>query len=341
MDEAALRVVALTGGHDVPSARFRIRQLIPSLLQESIVLRELCPTVSSYPPQGTIARILWAPAALLTRLPGILFSRRADVVVFQRELVSTLVTLEPLAGKPRILDVDDAIHLRGRGGFTQRLCSYVDHVVCGNAYLANHYSRLVKNVSIVPTAVNAVRYCPAVGASTRPIIGWIGTSANYQNLAVAGKGIARALAEIADARLRIVADRPPELPDVPADRVEFIPWSRENEVRLIQEMTVGIMPLLDNEWNRGKCSYKMLQYMACGVPVVVSPVGMNVEVLSLGDIGVGVSNADQWTEALLMYLRDQDLAKVTGERGREIILKHFSIDVIVPRLAAIWREVAG
>lgn len=125
---------------------------------------------------------------------------------------------------------------------------------------------------------------------------------------------------------------------MPADRVEYVPWSPESEASVIQSFDVGIMPLDDSPWARGKCSYKMLLYMACGIPVVVSPVGMNAEVLALGSCGLGATSESVWNESLAHLLEDRHARLSYGHRGREIVLNEFSITTVAPRLASVLRR---
>ncbi len=107
----------------------------------------------------------------------------------------------------------------------------------------------------------------------------------------------------------------------------------------LQSFAVGIMPLSDTPWSRGKCSFKMLTYMAAGLPVVVSPVGMNREVLALGDCGFAATSRDDWVDALSIVLREQERSRAMGAIGRRIVENHFSRDVIAPRLAMLLQRV--
>jgi glycosyltransferase involved in cell wall biosynthesis len=125
---------------------------------------------------------------------------------------------------------------------------------------------------------------------------------------------------------------------LPAERVEYIPWSPENEVRTIQEMSVGLMPADDSLWARGKCSYKMLLYLSCGVPAVVSPVGMNQEVLSLGRVGFGPRSEAEWVDCLISLLENPEQAQQMGEHGRRVVEEQFSLQVLTPRLASYIKK---
>lgn len=339
-----VKVAALTSGKNVPSARFRVRQLIPSLAKHGVELREFVPLVSKYPPERKYLRPAWGVAALAARIPAVFATYRYDIVLFQRELISTFVTLEPLTRRPRVLDVDDAIYLHRGGRFAERLARLVDLVICGNDFLADHFSKWNKNVTVIPTAIDTHRFVPLErlqqgSLEERYVIGWTGTSSNFKYLYSIETALKRVMEIFPDVVLRVIADKKPNFRTIPAERVQFIPWSPENEVKSVQSMTVGIMPLAAGEWEKGKCSYKMLQYMACGIPVVVSPVGTNAQILALGEVGLAANSQDEWVEALRWILTaSREVREKMGSEGRKVVEAYFSIDVVAPRLAQLLKE---
>ena len=313
-----LNVAALTSGRNVPSARFRVRQLIPALQKNGVYMHEFIPRVSKYPPATKWLRPLWGGAALAARIPAVMATHGYDVVFLQRELVSTFLTLEFFTKRPRVLDVDDAIFLYRRGHFVERLAHQCDLIVCGNDY---------------PKKVTDDVRCD--------VIGWTGTSSNFKYLYEIESALATVLKACPDVILRVIADIKPTFRSIPERRINFIRWSPENEVKGIQSMSIGIMPLTDSAWARGKCSFKMLQYMACGVPVVVSPVGMNLQVLSLGAVGLGASNQNEWIEALVGLLVNEKQRVAMGINGRSIVEERFSIQVVAPCLGACLRDLVA
>jgi glycosyltransferase involved in cell wall biosynthesis len=173
------------------------------------------------------------------------------------------------------------------------------------------------------------------------IIGWSGTSGNLRLLEALDCELAAVLERFQGAHLRVICDRAPNFNRVPASRVEFIHWSPETEVDALRDLSVGLMPLTDTEWSRGKCAFKMLTYMACGVPAVVSPIGMNAELLAEAEVGFGATTTDDWIEAISILLKDGSLAATLGENGRKQVETAYSVNVIAPRLAAIMKEIAG
>jgi len=317
-----------------------VPQLISALRESGVHFQEFIPRVSKYPPAAKWLRPLWGGAALAARIPAVLATHWYDAVFLQRELVSTFLTLEPLTRHPRVLDVDDAIYLHRGGRFAERLARRCDLILCGNDYLGDVFSRWNKNVKVIPTAVDIRRYVPkkATGVEHLDVIGWIGTSANFKYLYEIETALAAVLKACPDVILRIIADDKPAFRSIQERRIDFIPWSPENEVKGIQGMSIGIMPLSNSAWTRGKCSFKMLQYMACGVPVVVSPVGMNSQVLSLGAVGLGASNQNEWIDALVGLLGDEKQRINMGINGRSIVKERFSIHVVAPSLAGCLRD---
>lgn len=172
------------------------------------------------------------------------------------------------------------------------------------------------------------------------MIGWSGLPSGFPYLLAIDRPLAVVLQKHPEARLRVVSRRRPRFEHVPADRVEFIEWSEEVEVETIQGMAVGLMPLDETPWSLGKCSYKMLLYMACGVPAVVSPVGMNAEVLGKGPVGLGPRTEDEWVDALDSLLKDPLRAGEMGRAGRGVILANYSLNIVAPRLASHLQEFA-
>src|SRR6266700_293373 len=343
--DAAVRVAAFTGGGHISAARFRVRQYIPVLRVHGIQMEEFFARGGSWPPISRNRRPFWLIGTVVDRVPSVIRSHKYHLTFLQRELVSTLMTLEPFTKRPRVFDVDDAVWLNrgGRTGFGSIL-KRCEGVICGNHFLAETARQWNHNICLIPTPVDTERYVPSpmlrTGNSTR-IIGWSGLGVGLKYLYEIEKALVPVLNKHRDVVLRVVSEMPTQFRNLSRSQFEYIPWSPSNEVRTIQEMSVGIMSVEDTLWARGKCRYKMLLYMSCGVPVVVSPVGMNVEVLGLGRIGFGPRTADEWTEALEWLLGNSGEATTMGKAGREIIEQHYSLKVHGPRLASFVRSIVA
>jgi glycosyltransferase involved in cell wall biosynthesis len=330
-----IQIAALTGGLNTPSTRFRVRQYIPHLQKRGI-------EVAEHIPRWGESCGLPSPFKMVSRIPGLIRSRHADLVWISRDLVQGYATFERLVRRPRILDVDDAIWLsRPFGKYGQPwVARGMDAVIAGNDYLADYYSRYCKTIYILPTALDTERYTPrpsVADSENRFVIGWTGLRSNYKYLEMIEPVLKRFLEEHRNAQLMLVSNQPWASTLLPPDRIRFCPWTPQDETRLLHEMTVGLMPLPDEPWTRGKCSFKMLQYMASGLPVIVSPVGMNQQVLEKGQVGMAAQTADQWLDALESLYRGRDVGRKMGQTGRQVVEKHYAVSIIADKLADIFR----
>jgi glycosyltransferase involved in cell wall biosynthesis len=173
--------------------------------------------------------------------------------------------------------------------------------------------------------------------TSKRIIGWTGVASNLKYLLSIESALAAVLERLPDAILRVVSGARPQFRLLDDVRVQFIPWSPGNDVETIREMSIGLMPIEDSPWGRGKCSYKMLQYMSCGLPVVVSPVGMNKELLALGKVGFGPQSDAEWVDCISWLLENPEKGREMGAVGRKIVQESYSIPVLAPRLAGYIR----
>jgi len=338
-DMRDLLVAALTGGVNDPSSRFRVRQYVPALRSHGVILEDHVARFGRYPPAAHSRRMPWGVARLAEATGQALASRKADITIIQREMLSTLMTAEPLTRHPRVFDVDDAIWMSSRFGSADAIARRCDVVICGNDFLAEHFSGIAPHIEVVPTAVDTERWVPIVRAAMPELrIGWTGTSGNLRYLRLITPSIREALNAVPRAKFVVMSDRPPRFDGFPEDRVEYLQWSPGTEVQFAQSLTVGLMPLTDGEWERGKCAYKMLLYLACGVPAIVSPVGANALVLNRGNdhsVGIAASTTQQWTDAMVALLTDSSLGSELGHNGRELVDSTYSIRAIAPQLAAV------
>jgi len=331
-----LRVAAFTGGAMMPSARLRVRQYVRPLAALGIALDERWPALTAFPPHSRLMRPAWLAGTLLQRFAQIVAAGRPDLTLLQREMVSTLPTLEGLTWRPRLLDIDDAVHLRRGGWAARRLAGLADLVVVGNSWLADIWRRWNPAVEILPTAIDIAHYTPCP-LPERPAIGWIGSAWNLPYLAAIAPALQRVVRHFPETEIAVCCDRRPDLPGLP---VRYVPWSETAEAGFLAAITVGVMPLADGPWERGKCSFKMLQYMAAGRPCVVSPVGMNREILAEAELGLAAASEDEWAEALSSLLADRAAAARLGQAGRAVAEAHYSLAALAPRLAALLRRVA-
>lgn len=246
---------------------------------------------------------------------------------------------------PYVYDFDDAFYLKYalRGGWQARILGRkFEHfmagasvIAAGNQVLGGHASQFNDDVRIVPTVVDHRRYLPATGSREKDYfnVGWIGSPSSIRCLSVVREPLA-CLARDGPVRLTVVGGIASEIPGVD---VVNVPWSENTEVELIRTFDVGIMPLEDEPWTRGKCAFKLIQYMACGVPAVGSAVGANVEVIG-DDAGFLAGNDDEWLGALRRIRDDAAMAARIGEAGRSKVADHYSLLSQVPAYERILRD---
>ncbi|WP_172599994.1 glycosyltransferase family 4 protein [Sulfuricystis multivorans] len=292
------------------------------------------------------------PTTVTGRLALLAVARRHDCIVLQKKLFPVSYSRLLKMANPRIVfDVDDAVMFHElersetvRGKFFVRFMAIAaasQQVVAGNRFLAEFASAARpaddKGVAVMPTPVDTSRM-PAKSCHTsshRITIGWIGTKGNLQQL-VPLRGILSQLAqEFPQMQLRIVADASIEIPGVPLD---FKPWSAEEEITDLHGFDIGIMPLADTLWSRGKGGYKLLQYMAAGLPAVASPVGINNDILRHGENGLLAATAAEWYTCLRDLLADAGLRERLGRAARKTAESDYSLDEYLRRYAALIED---
>ena len=336
------------------SSRIRFLQFLPMLEQEGFKfdvqpLLDNAYVRSLYGgPRVGAARIV---SAYARRLRALRRRMQYDVIWLEKEALPWLPTwleIARLEGIPYVVDYDDAWFHRYESHWLSPLLGHkidavmrVAHtVVAGNDYLARRARQAgARHVEIVPTAIDLERYrdLPAVPASRTATVGWIGIplNAHYLNIIEPALRVATAETRI---NLHVVgAPVPPELTGIPA---ESFPWSEESEIGRIAAFDIGLMPLHDTPWERGKCAYKLLQVMAAGKPVIASPVGANVQVVRHGVNGFLAETTEEWAGAL-RKLADPELRCRMGEEARRTVADHYATAVTVPRLASILSEAAA
>lgn len=353
-----LRVCAVTSGHDVPSSRFRVRQHISALRSHAIHVDEQIPRHDQYadlpPPLHRLhlrdrffpGYLAWMAFRLAFRVPGVIRSHSYDITWLEREIQPGIPTMEWALKRPIVWDIDDSIWLKKPfGNKTAKILSRISRIgIAGNCFLADYLNGLgVREVVIVPTAVDTNRFVPRIQPDGRDrfIIGWTGTSSNFRYLSDIEPALRAFLAKHRNACLSIISDTPPRFERLPLNQVLFTPWSPQVEARAINEFDIGIMPLADDDWSRGKCAFKMLQYMACGKAVIVSPVGMNIDVMKkLGQSGLFANGISEWKDAFEYLYANRDVCHRWGLDGRRVAESNYSVDVISNRLASIFYSIS-
>jgi glycosyltransferase involved in cell wall biosynthesis len=342
-----------------PGQRFRIEQWDPYLRREGIEI-----TYAPFAP-AHLTTLLQQPGRLAQKAGGIakaLRNRLRDawkapafdlVYVFREGALLGPALIEQVLssrGVPFVFDFDDAIWVRYVSpansylsylrfpGKTATLCRLACHVMVGNNYLGDYASRYNERVSIVPTTIDTVKYTPILPrADQRPVIGWTGSYSTIQYLRQV-RGALERLHARRDFRVVVVGGTGF---DADAVEVEHRPWRSATEVQDISGFDIGIMPLPDAEWERGKCGLKALQYMALGIPSVVSPVGVNREIIEHGRNGFLATTEEDWVVTLDRLLVDPELRFRVGRAARVTVEERFSATVHAPRVAQVFRSAVG
>lgn len=336
------------------ATRFRLQQFVPYLFGRGIAAT-IRPFLTAteltllYAPQKPVAMTKMACAALGRRLEDLVTASRCDLVVIQREaaLVGPPViewALTRAVGVPLVFDFDDAIwepyvsptygrwlprlvKMPQKTNYTVRVAR---QVIVGNEHLAAYARRHNANVTVVPTVVDTDVFEPRVKSNPVPVIGWIGThstAAYLLRLAPALQRLARTHAFV----LRVVgADV--VLPGVPT---EVRAWNLAREVADFQSLDIGLYPMVDDAWSRGKSGLKAVQYMACGVPVVASPVGSVLGIITPGHNGYLARSDDDWVRLLTNLLEDAGLRQRIGDAGRATAVCDWSLRKFAPVFADV------
>lgn len=275
---------------------------------------------------------------------------RFDVAIVHCELFPFIpAAIEgSLLRRPYLYDMDDAFYLRYRAGGKRifrpllgnkfdRMMEGASAITAGNRNLADYSRRFNGNVVHLPTVVDTTRYVPRRASREGAFrVGWIGSPSTARYLELLAEPLSTLGAEI-PMEFVVVGGKAPRLRNV---EVSELAWSEATEIDIINSFDVGVMPLTDDEWSRGKCAFKLIQYMACGVPVVASPVGANADVIS-PDSGMLAGTGDEWMQALRTLHADRSLRKAMGAAARERVESQYSLGGTLPRLAALIQQSAG
>jgi len=282
---------------------------------------------------------------------------RYDVVWIEKEIFpffpAIAERLLKLFGIPYIVDYDDAVfHTYDLsssalvrtllGSKIDAVMRHAECVIAGNAYLADRAIKAgAPHVEVIPTVVEHSRYGKTLLApSKKLVIGWIG-SPSTEKYVVQIRDALRAACETYGARVLLMGASEGVIDELQGIDVEVHTWSEDAETGFVQALDIGIMPLIDGLWEKGKCGYKLIQYMACGVPVIASPVGVNVDIVEGNECGVLATDISDWHRCLDTLLNDQNLRLFYGSNGVYAVENFFSVQVQAPRIRDIFLAAGG
>lgn len=331
-----------------PGQRYRVEAFLPALARRGITVRydwllDRQDLAVFYGRDGAWRKGTIAATAALRRLASVLRAPGIDAFFVQREaffLGGAWSEALAAAQAPLVYDFDDAIWIRtlseANRAYTwlknvdkmPRLVALARTVIAGNDYLA-HWARGQTDdpakVHVVPTCIDTDAYAPPPRRDhAGPItIGWSGSRSTLAHYRALLPVLERVAARLGDrVRFRVMGDPTFEHPPLGL-RGEI--WSPEAERALLSEMQIGVMPLPDDVWTRGKCGFKGLLSMAMGAATVMSPVGVNTEIVRHGENGLLAADDDAWVEALCTLVLDADLRARLGRAGRETVVERYSV----------------
>jgi glycosyltransferase involved in cell wall biosynthesis len=321
-------------GFEGPSSRYRVLQYLPYLEKAGIKSNAI-----ECPGNGLKG---WRKL-----LPAI---KTADLLFIQRKrLPLPLLILLKRLRKPIIYDFDDAVMFRNTFSSNphslQRMLrfrytlKFADLIIAGNAFLKGEAEKYHRDVRILPTPIDRSRYPEKVytdkGVAVN--IGWIGSASTIHYLESYRDVWEEMGSRYGNVFLTIICDT-----FIESNRIGIVPlrWSSEREVEYLQTLDVGLMPLFDDPWSRGKCGFKLIQYMGAGVPAVCSPVGVNREIVQEGINGLWAETKKEWVEKLSMLIENEPMRRRMGVAGRQYVLERYTVQTCAPKLIEWLREMA-
>jgi len=328
-----MKVAFLIHSLEVSGCRYRVLQYLPYFKKE-----------------GVEASIHFFKRHWLERLKFYNTLDRYDLLYIHRKLFlpSEFWYIRKKA-KKIIFDFDDAIMFRSSGSkrpysFSRRIkfaymMRRVDFAISGNEFLKSQVLPYHSRVEVIPTSIDLSRYTlkenvPKEGPIT---IGWLGSSSTLKYLSNLMPTLEKVYQRYPDLQLKIVCDQFPDGMDVPIIKKA---WALEDEDSDLKSFDIGLMPLSDDLWSKGKCGLKILQYFGAGIPVICTPVGVNRDIVQDGVNGFWAQSEREWEDRLLKLIQEEELRREMGLRGRRTVELSYSLEVNAPRILDICKKVS-
>lgn len=331
-----------------PGQRFRYEQYLAILrLDFSVDIRPFLDEQTYallYKPSNTWRKVWGIVKGFTLRVFSLPAIANADFVFIYREAAPVGPPIlewiiAKLLHKKIIYDFDDAIWLTDKHkesvlfsvirwrSKVASICKWSYKVSCGNEYLCAYARQFSNQVTYNPTTIDTEtlhnrKLYTVVKNPSKTVIGWTGSHSTLKYLKVIEAGLIELTKKYPSLELVVIADQEPELT---LKNVKFIPWSYTTEITGLLEADIGIMPLPDDQWAKGKCGFKALQYMALELPAIASPVGVNAQIIEHRKNGFLCSTPEEWITAIDQLLTDKELREQIGKAGREKILNEFSV----------------
>lgn len=342
-----------------PGQRFRIEQWEPILREGGVEI--------TYAPfeNDELRSVLYKGGQVMTKISAVTrnmmrrrdeLSKAADydlVYIFREAAILGPPWFErkiARSGVPIVFDFDDAVFVSYKSpsnGYLSYLkfpakiaeiCKLSKHVMAGNEYLADYARQTNANVTIIPTTIDTDKYQYLERPAGPEIItiGWSGSFSTIQHLDTV-RDVLQDLAKDETFRLRVIGTPAYDLPGVD---VEAVQWRSDTEIDDLQKIDIGLMPLPDENWTKGKCGLKALQYMALGIPTICSPVGVNSTIIQDGVNGFLAGDKAEWIEKIKRLIHSAELRRELGRAGRETVENEYSAKAIAPKVLEVFRTAA-
>lgn len=342
------------------SNRVRVEQFLPYLRSRGVKCK-IRPFVNTafydilYLPHRYTEKAFWFGICAINRFCDILRAARYDIIFIHREAFpfggAFMESIFRWMGKPIVFDFDDAIFVPDTSEHNiyierfkkpdkvSKIIKMASAVTAGNDYLREYALRYNKNTKVIPSSIDTQKY-RACHKSHKPgeiVIGWIGSDTTKKflySLENVFYDLSKRYKNIVFKIIGPASFYSPVLANVVDKK-----WRLEDEVQDLQSFDIGIMPMPDNDWTRGKCGFKAILYMACAIPVVASPVGINKELIKDGLNGFLAYSQKEWEQKISALIEDGELRKKMGQAGRDSILAKYSIESTAPVFYNILKKV--
>ncbi|MFA6078131.1 MAG: glycosyltransferase family 4 protein [Candidatus Omnitrophota bacterium] len=332
------------------SNRIRVEQFLP-FLEENGVKYRVRPFINKrfydilYLPYHYVQKAFWFAICTINRILDLARAVGYDVIFIHREAFpfggAIIESILHRMGKPIVFDFDDAIFLPNTSsaniyidrfkspGKVARIIGMSKCVIAGNNYLKQFALKFNKNVIVIPSSIDTGKYKRRLRSTAdgEVVIGWMGSGTTKDFLHSLEPVFAKLSGMHKNITFKLVGAGSKEKRQ---GNVIYKKWKMEEELADLNSFDIGIMPLPDTEWAKGKCGFKAILYMACGLPVVVSPVGANLDIVDDGVNGFFASNEAEWVNAVSKLAGDEGLRRAMGGKGREKVMQKYSLQYTAP-----------
>ncbi len=339
-----------------PGQRYRHEQYL-TYLEENGFQCDLSPLLSQkgdeifYSKGSIIKKIVVGVNALLKRLKDLRRAHKYNVIYVYRDAFFFGTYFEKAFSRKKaklIFDYDDAIWLmdknENQGIFnllkkpkkTSKIISLADEVIVGNNYLATYAKQFNDNVQQIPSTIDFSKYGIVKKPQKKVCIGWTGSFSTIKHFEIAIPALKIIKEKYgSDIYFKIIGDPSYENKEL---KIEGVTWKSETEAEDLSELDVGLMPLPDNEWSRGKCAMKGLQYMALGIPTIMSPIGINADIINDGKNGFLASTMEEWVEKLSLLVEKEELRRTLGTEGRKTVENDYSVEANKDKWLKVFQD---